>query len=1153
MKKRYPAQRVFHLIAAAVAVTLGPMFTSPAVAADNIVSSAETAASTLYTLTGTDSLTITNTGEINATAGADAIYVDGSATGVTIDNSGMISAAGGGYAITLDALSLGTSITNQAGAIISASTTAINYDGSLDGSLTNAGTIEISNTSSGTAIYVNGDVSGTLTNSGTIRFLDPSSGEFNGIYVGGDVSGTITNSGLISIEGTRGYSDTYYGINIQGSLTGTLVNSGVIRLTGMATDDVYLEGIYVGDIGATGNLLNSGTIEISGLNSDDSQTNMGIHVDGEMAGTLENSGTITVSSIVDNNSSSSGNNAYGINISGDLSGTLTNSGAIAATAINAYDYDNEAYGIYVGGNLSGSLTNTSTGTITASASNYNRHGGSYATAYGIYISGEVSSTLTNDGTITVSALDSNSDAEAYGIYVGNNVTGAVSNNGTIQVTAAATKSDIYGATGIYLNGDVSATGSVTNTGDITVDILAANDNNDGAGIRVNGDMQGTMLNSGNITLTSTIDGYDDYNEYGVYINTLSGTMTNTGNITVSQTVGSSSSDGAYGVYISTLTGALTNSGTISSTGIGAGSTAYPVGLYVGTLDAAATITNSGTISATGVSNASSVNAVFIGTLDGTITNSGTISASAESGDAYAIMAGAGTGSVVNSGTISGGIALGGTVSMTNTGTLFIPAGVAGGIGGDYTQSGNGVLKIGATDNATYGQLTVGGTADISANNKLRVDVDANETFADGDVLASVISAGTLTTGASFNVTDNSLAWKFTPASDGNDLDLSLTDTGMTTFLAAVQSAGLGTGTGVARTLDSLMNDTPTGEMEELIYALGSLNSAGAVSAALSQLTPLMNGGMARATMAAMHDAGRTVQTRLQEKRGLSSGDPVLSDKKVWLRPFGSWSEQDDRKDVEGYDADTFGLALGADAAVCSNTRLGLALAYAQTDVDSNSDTAEQEADIDTYQAIAYGSYGIDDRTDLDFQADIAENNNDGERTINITGIPSRVAESDYDSFAYHLGAAVSHRLDVNEKATFVPSVGLDYTSIEADDYNEEGAGDLNLQVGSDTTDELVLGIDGKYNHALTDSMTLAANLGIGYDFLADESSIGSSFVGGGAPFTTKGLDPSPWIYRGGLGLEMYCANNMEVVARYDLEGREDYLNQTASVKFQLSF
>jgi cytoskeletal protein CcmA (bactofilin family) len=140
--------------------------------------------------------------------GADAISVDGSATGVTIDNSGIIFADGGGYAITLDALSLGTSITNQAGAIISASTTAINYDGDLDGSLTNAGTIEITNTSSGTAIYVSGDVSGTITNSGTINFIEPSSGEFSGIYVGGDVSGTITNSGLISIEGTRGYSDT---------------------------------------------------------------------------------------------------------------------------------------------------------------------------------------------------------------------------------------------------------------------------------------------------------------------------------------------------------------------------------------------------------------------------------------------------------------------------------------------------------------------------------------------------------------------------------------------------------------------------------------------------------------------------------------------------------------------------------------------------------------------------------------------------------------------------------------------------------------------------------------------------------------------------------------------------------------------------------
>jgi uncharacterized protein with beta-barrel porin domain len=1256
---------------------------------------------------------------------AHGINIEGELSG-TLVNSGAISAIAnqeydytvGAYGITVGE-DLSGSLTNTSTGTIDISATntvsdsdvtagGIGIDGSVSGSLTNDGTITVSAENTGddiyaTGIYVGGEVSGTITNNGTLNVtaknedsdvyatgihvgdgvtatgaivnsgtigltldIDGDDAEAYGIYVGGDVDGSITNSGSISIDNTlqgySGYSNTFYGIRVDGSLTGTLTNSGTINLAAIATDDIYLEGISIGgDISETGTLNNSGTIDINGLKSDDTQSNFGINVEGVMAGTLENSGTISVSSRVDS-SSSSGNYAYGIYLEDELSGTLTNSGSISAEAVSGYDYDNEAIGIAVEGDLSGTLTNTSTGTISASASNFGRNMGTYATALGIAIDGVVGvdATLTNHGVITVIADNSYSDAEAYGIdisddvagtvvnngtltvtatanrdndayatgiyiggtttgtssslnsvgvtatgsvtnngiitvtaeegssveacgiYVGGDVagsvtnngtltvtaltdengedagaagiyvdgdvtgTGSVTNNGTIQLTASATDSDVYGAAGIYIDGDVSATSSITNTGDIAIDVLEAEDNANAADIYVSGDMQGTMLNSGDITLNVNMRGGDNFDDYGVYIQTLSGIATNSGNIDVNQTVGASSSDGAYGLYVNTLTGSLVNSGTISSTGTGtdASETAYPVGLYVRSLDAAATITNSGTITARGVANASAI-AVDIGTLDGTFTNSGIISASDENGSAMSFDAGSGTGSVANSGSISGDFDLGGTISLTNTGTISMAS--TGSVGGDYSQTDDSVLRFGVRSSGDYAQLDVGGSADISDNSNITMNVDnVNETLADADVLASVISAGTLITDTAVNVYDNSLAWQFAASMDETDLDITVSETGLTTFAAAAPGAG------IAPVLDSFMNTPPTGDMVNIINLLGNLTTQSEVEAVVGQLTPILNGGGALATLTTTQEAAQVTQARLKAKRGLSSGDPLLTERNLWIKPFGSMAEQDERDGVSGYDADSYGLILGADAEIAPDFRMGMALAYAQTDMESDSASVDQTLDIDTYQVILYGSTGINTSMGLDFKAYFASNNGDGQRDIAFGGLTS-TARSDIDSFAYHLDVGLNHMLELSEKANLLPSVNVAYTSIETDGYTEKGAGSLNLDVSDDTTDEFVLTVAGDYSNALSETMTLIANIGVGYDFMAEESSINSSLAGGGGVFTTDGIDPSPWIFTGGLGLEMFTGDSIEVVARYDFEGREDYVNHAVSVKFQMPF
>lgn len=79
-------------------------------------------------------------------------------------------------------------------------------------------------------------------------------------------------------------------------------------------------------------------------------------------------------------------------------------------------------------------------------------------------------------------------------------------------------------------------------------------------------------------------------------------------------------------------------------------------------------------------------------------------------------------------------------------------------------------------------------------------------------------------------------------------------------------------------------------------------------------------------------------------------------------------------------------------------------------------------------------------------------------------------------------------------------------------------------------------------------------MGVGYDAINEQDSITAAFAGApGASFVTYGIKQSPWIGHGGFGVEYKLKNGLEIVGRYDLEGRQYYRNQTVSANLKWPF
>ena len=516
----------------------------------------------------------------------------------------------------------------------------------------------------------------------------------------------------------------------------------------------------------------------------------------------------------------------------------------------------------------------------------------------------------------------------------------------------------------------------------------------------------------------------------------------------------------------------------------------------------------------------------------------------------------GTSSAFPGGTQDGFIVSNG---FTNAGTLALAAGTTGTIKGDYNQSASGTLKIGVSSNTDYGKLVVTDTATLATNARLAVNVaNPNYSFSTQS-LQDVLSADTLLSDGTFTVTDNSTLFDFGAVKDGNTIDLTLTaaevpvdpeepDTGTGLVEDIVTNLGNSPAIGASRVLDRVIASNPTGELAS--YFVG-LTSEQEVSDAVTQTLPTVAGNVGNATSNTLAGINRVIQARQESNSGLSSGDAPQAEGNLWLKTFGSWAEQDERSGISGYDADTQGLAIGADTAINEATRLGLAFAYAQTDLDNDSRIAPQDAQIDTFQLIGYGSYALSPDTELNFQLDGGQNRVDGKRHMPFA---DATAKANYDGYNFHAGVGIGHNLHLNEQLTFVPSARADYTWISTDSYHEKGAGALNLDVDDNDAEELLLSVDGKFNYALSEATVLSANLGAGYDVIDEDGSITSTYAGApGTAFKTPGMDMEPWVARAGLGLSHTLAGGTEVSLRYDAETRSDFTNQGASVKARWAF
>ncbi|PKO35506.1 MAG: hypothetical protein CVU34_04225 [Betaproteobacteria bacterium HGW-Betaproteobacteria-7] len=356
-----------------------------------------------------------------------------------------------------------------------------------------------------------------------------------------------------------------------------------------------------------------------------------------------------------------------------------------------------------------------------------------------------------------------------------------------------------------------------------------------------------------------------------------------------------------------------------------------------------------------------------------------------------------------------------------------------------------------------------------------------------------------------------------------------------------------------------LSNSPAGPAAQIIDAtpvllayFANLTTDQQLSEAATQVLPLLAGATSQVIANTLAKTNRIVQTRQASTRGINAGDAGMMDKNVWIKAFGTRHDQDNRNGASGYDGNSRGVVTGIDGNLNDRTRLGLAIAFGNTDITGNGRL--NSAEIDSYQLVGYGSYAINDRTEVNLQAALGLSQTDGQRIMTTPVVGT--AKSDFDSVSLHIGTGIAKTFNLSPRIQVAPQLRIDYIKVRSEGYTESGPTAINPflnKVSKQTTEALELGLAAPLSFQINDKTTLFAELGVAYDAINEAATIDSRFVGGGASFTTTGIKQDPWVKRAGLGLTTKLNNGTEIVVRYDAEGRRGFLDQSASVKLRWAF
>lgn len=275
--------------------------------------------------------------------------------------------------------------------------------------------------------------------------------------------------------------------------------------------------------------------------------------------------------------------------------------------------------------------------------------------------------------------------------------------------------------------------------------------------------------------------------------------------------------------------------------------------------------------------------------------------------------------------------------------------------------------------------------------------------------------------------------------------------------------------------------------------------------------------------------------------GMSSGDSVFKRGAMWVQGLFNKSKLDDTSKAKGFDADSTGIAMGAEKYINDDVKAGIGYAYTNTDIDG----FMRDTDVDTHTAMVYGEY----KPSNWYVNGIATYSwSDYSEKKNVAG---NQVKADYDVDTIGLQAMTGYDMQV-KSFNLTPEAGLRYVHISQDSYKDSA----DQKVSANDADILtgVIGAKASKDFALENGMNLRpeARLAMTYDLMNDDNNSVVTLANGSA-YQVNGEALDRFGIEFGAGLTADVNDNVELSVGYEGKFREDYQDHTGLFNAKYKF
>lgn len=259
--------------------------------------------------------------------------------------------------------------------------------------------------------------------------------------------------------------------------------------------------------------------------------------------------------------------------------------------------------------------------------------------------------------------------------------------------------------------------------------------------------------------------------------------------------------------------------------------------------------------------------------------------------------------------------------------------------------------------------------------------------------------------------------------------------------------------------------------------------------------------------------------------GGASADAAFGKWGFFLNGTVNFGDKDETNNEAGFDYNTTGLTAGVDYRFSEDFIAGGALGYATNDV--NFDSKGGGLETETWHIAAYATSYLTERTYIDAIVEYGWNDYDSKRNIDyqITSSLDAVRRQARASFSgAQFGASLSAGYDINEgPVAFGVYAKTAYLSVDVDDYRENNAGGLNLEMdgfdATSVTTTLGTSVSRVFN-TQTAILVPQASFEWEHEYDNDASTLSARFAAdpSGTTFLIDTDSPDRDYFRIGLGL-----------------------------------